>query len=153
MNWIRQGEQEAAVANELDDSEPQRQEVQEEAIGIAEDEDTEGAEAEEEENQRNEHIMFRGIEFLERDPALRPQIWQYPNDQRDQVRRAYLQLGPMQPLLKKYKPSGPQGHQRRFNYIWFSQFPSWLEYSESSDHAYCFFLLPLSQKYKEARWF
>ena len=112
LDQLRQGEQEAAVANELDDSEPQRQEVQEEAIGIAEEEDTEGAEAEEEENQRNEHIMFRGIEFLERDPALRPQIWQYPNDQRDQVRRAYLQLGPMQPLLKKYKPSGPQGHQR-----------------------------------------
>ena len=112
VRWIdqlRQGEQEAAVANELDDSEAQtqRQEVQEEAFGIAEEEDTEGAEAEEEENQRNEHIMFRGIEFLERDPALRPQIWQYPNDQRDQVRQAYLQLGPMQPLLKKYKPSGP----------------------------------------------
>ena len=148
LDQLRQGEQEAAVANELDDSEPQRQEVQEEAIGIAE-EDTEGAGAEEEENQRNEHIMFRGIEFLERDPALRPQIWQYPNDQRDQVRRAYLQLGPMQPLLKKYKPSGPQGHQRRFNYIWFSQFPSWLEYSESSGRAYCFFCFLCSKNIKK----
>jgi len=149
LDQLRQGKQEAAVANELDDSEPQRQEVQEEAIGIAEEEDTEGAEAEEEENQRNEHIMFRGIEFLERDPALRPQIWQYPNDQRDQVRQAYLQLGPMQPLLKKYKPSGPQGHQRRFNYIWFSQFPSWLEYSESSGRAYCFFCFLCSKNIKK----
>jgi len=93
--------------------------------------------------------MFRGIEFLERDPALRPQIWQYPNNQRDQVVRAYLQLGPIQPLLKKYKPSGPKGHRRRFQYIWFSQFPSWLEYSESSGRAYCFFCFLCSRNIKK----
>jgi len=67
-----------------------------------------------EDYQTNEPVMFRDIEFLERDPALRPQIWQYPNNQRDQVVRAYLHLGPIQPLLKKYKPSGPKGHRRRF---------------------------------------
>ena len=50
LDQLRRGEQEAAVAKELDDSEPQRQEVQEEAIGIAEEEDTKGAKAEEEEN-------------------------------------------------------------------------------------------------------
>jgi len=55
----------------------------------------------------------------------------------------------MQPLLKKYKPSGPQGHQRRFNYIWFSQFPSWLEYSESSGRAYCFFCFLCSKNIKK----
>ena len=93
--------------------------------------------------------MFRGIEFLERDPALRPQIWQYPNNQRDQVVRAYLHLGPIQPLLKKYKPSGPKGHRRRFQYIWFSQFPSWLEYSESSGRAYCFFCFLCSRNIKK----
>ena len=32
------------------------------------------------EQQTSEPIIFRGIEFLERDPALRPQIWQYPNN-------------------------------------------------------------------------
>ena len=26
-------------------------------------------------------VQFRGIQFLERDPALRPQIWQYPCNQ------------------------------------------------------------------------
>ena len=45
----------------------------------------------------NEPVIFRGVEFLQRDPGLRPQIWQYPPDQRDSVRRAYLLLGPMQP--------------------------------------------------------
>ena len=43
-----------------------------------------------EENQTNEPVIFQGIEFLERDPALRPQIWQYPHNVRDEVRRAYL---------------------------------------------------------------
>ena len=50
----------------------------------------------------NEQVLFRGIEFLERDPAKRPQIWQYPPNQRDVVKRAYLNLGPMQPLLQTY---------------------------------------------------
>ena len=31
-------------------------------------------------------VIFCGIEFLERDPGLRPQIWQYPPNQRDDVR-------------------------------------------------------------------
>ena len=88
MDQLRQGEHEAADAEEEEIG--IAEEVQEEAIGIAEEEDMEGVEAEEEENQRNVHIMFRGIEFLERDPALRPQIWQYLNDQRDQLRRAYF---------------------------------------------------------------
>ena len=48
--------------------------------------------------QTNE-VQFQGIEFLQRDPALRPQIWQYPPNQRDDVRRAYLKLGIMQPRM------------------------------------------------------
>jgi hypothetical protein len=84
-------------------------------------------------------VLFCGIEFLERDPALHPQIWQYPHTQRDEVRRAYLKLGPMQPRLQSYKASGTQGHQWRFKYNWFSMFPSWLEYSESTHRAYCLF--------------
>jgi hypothetical protein len=47
------------------------------------------------EDHSNEAVQFEGIEFLQRDPGLRPQIWQYPPDQRDSVRRAYLMLGPM----------------------------------------------------------
>ena len=61
---------------------------------------------EEEEQQASGHVIFRGIDFMERDSALRPQVWQYRPNQRDDVRRAYLRLGPMQPKLKKYKASG-----------------------------------------------
>ena len=102
-----------------------------------------------EEQQPAEPAIFQGIEYLERDPALRPQIWQYPQHVRDEVRRAYMQLGPMQPKLKKYMPSGPQGHQRRFQFSWFHLFPSWLEYSESSGRAYCFFCFLCSKNIKK----
>ena len=94
---------------------------------------------------QDEAVIFRGIEFLERDPAKRPQIWEYPSNQQDEVRRAYLILGPMQPKLQSYKPSGPTGHQRRFQYHWFSQFPSWLEYSESIERAYCLYCFVCSK--------
>ena len=105
-----------------------------------------------EEPHTNEHVIFRGIEFLERDPALRPQIWQYPENVRDEVQREYLQLGPMQPKLKIYKPSGPQGHQRRFQFSWFNLFP-WLEYSESNHCAYCFFCFLCSKNIKKRSGF
>ncbi|KAK1413074.1 hypothetical protein QVD17_34806 [Tagetes erecta] len=39
---------------------------------------------------------------LERDPAKRIQMWNYPVDLREQVRRAYLSLGPFQLHLKEY---------------------------------------------------
>ncbi|XP_074592442.1 uncharacterized protein LOC141848299 [Curcuma longa] len=76
--------------------------------------DTENPEKQEEVSNRGE-VIFIGIEFLERDPGLRPQIWEYPINQRDEVRRAYLKLGPMQPQLDEYKPSGPPGHKRSSN--------------------------------------
>jgi hypothetical protein len=106
-----------------------------------------------EEQQSAEPVIFQGTEFLERDPALRLQIWQYPQHVRDKVRRAYMQLGPMQPKLKKYKPSGPQGHRRYFQFSWFRLFPSWLEYSERSGRAYCFFCFLCSKNIKKKKWF
>ena len=56
------------------------------------------------EDQSNEAVTFQGIEFLQRDPGLRLQTWQYPPDQRGSVWRAYLKLGPMQPHLQNYEP-------------------------------------------------
>jgi hypothetical protein len=45
----------------------------------------------------------------------------------------------MQPKLQNYKPKGPVGHQCHFQHHWFSEFPSWLEYSESNGRAYCLY--------------
>lgn len=97
--------------------------------------------------------LFRGIEFLEGDPALRPQIWEYPSNQQDEVQRAYLKLGPMQPKLQNYKSSGPKGHQRRFKFSWFSDFPSWLEYSQSNHRAYCLLCFISSKNIKRRSGF
>ncbi|CAL9019916.1 unnamed protein product [Prunus brigantina] len=74
---------------------------------------------------------------LERDPGLRPQIWNYPVNQRDEIRRAYINAGPYQPILSKYPKSGSVTHQRSFQSSWFKLFPSWLEYSPVKDAAFC----------------
>jgi hypothetical protein len=34
------------------------------------------------------------IALLIRDPSNRPQIWEYPVNQQDEIRRAYINLGP-----------------------------------------------------------
>jgi hypothetical protein len=75
---------------------------------------------------------------VERNPRLRPPMWDYPVNQRDEIRQAYLKYGPCQPILQKerYPLSGPKNHPRRFQASWFTQF-SWLEYSSSKDATYC----------------
>jgi hypothetical protein len=42
----------------------------------------------EEDQQASGPVIFREIEFLERDRALRPQVWQYSPNQRDDVCRS-----------------------------------------------------------------
>ncbi|XP_059434852.1 uncharacterized protein LOC132167836 [Corylus avellana] len=73
---------------------------------------------------------------IERDPGLRPPMWDYPVNRRDEIRRAYLKHGPNRFILANYPLSGPENHPRRFQASWFTQFP-WLEYSRSKDAAYC----------------
>ncbi|XP_025791867.1 zinc finger MYM-type protein 1-like [Panicum hallii] len=59
----------------------------------------------------------------------------------------------MQPKLNKYKGFGPQGHQRHFQYNWFSEFPSSLEYSESGGRAYCLLCFVSSKNIKKRSGF
>ncbi|XP_059627110.1 uncharacterized protein LOC132269904 [Cornus florida] len=75
--------------------------------------------------------------FLERDPGLRRQIWDYPVDKRDEVRRAYIKAKAYQIPLSEYPLSGSEKHPRRFQSSWFKLFPTWLEYSPSKDAAFC----------------
>ncbi|XP_061358437.1 uncharacterized protein LOC133302645 [Gastrolobium bilobum] len=75
------------------------------------------------------------ISLLEKDPGMRPPIWQYPVDQCDEIRKSYIKNGPYQPCLTKYPASGK--HPRRFQFSWFQKFPSWLEYSLEKDAAFC----------------
>ncbi|GMI98020.1 hypothetical protein HRI_003471300 [Hibiscus trionum] len=76
------------------------------------------------------------ISLLERDPGLRKQIWQYPVNMRDEIRRAYIKVGPYQAILTEY-PKSNKVPRRSFQASWFKLFPSWLEYSPSKDAAFC----------------
>ncbi|QHO13683.1 Zinc finger MYM-type protein [Arachis hypogaea] len=64
-------------------------------------------------------------------------IWKFPPNKRDEIRRAYIKVGPNQPILDNYPFSGDKSH-RRFQASWFKLFPSWLEYSIEDDAIYCF---------------
>ncbi|XP_052620868.1 uncharacterized protein LOC111892149 [Lactuca sativa] len=78
------------------------------------------------------------LKHLERDPAKRKQMWEYPVNLREQVRRAYMTLGPFQIRLQEYHAKGSKKHPRRFQYSWFNIFPNWLEYSPTTHASYCF---------------
>ncbi|XP_074293713.1 uncharacterized protein LOC141620851 [Silene latifolia] len=75
-----------------------------------------------------------------RDPGKRKQIWEYPPEKRNEIRRAYISNGPYQPVFKpkEYPKSGSDTHGRRFQASWYHKFPSWLEYSPDKDAAFCF---------------
>ncbi|RWR94774.1 Tam3-transposase Ac family [Cinnamomum micranthum f. kanehirae] len=74
---------------------------------------------------------------LPTDPGLRPKISSYhPNDQ-DEIRRAYIQKGPCQPVSHKFPQREIGGMLHRFNPAWFKKNGSWLEYSIEKDAAFC----------------
>ncbi|XP_059446621.1 uncharacterized protein LOC132178187 [Corylus avellana] len=79
------------------------------------------------------------ISTLQHDPGLRPQIWEYPVNQRDEIRCAYLKVGPHRFIPSSssgYPFSGTEKNRRRFQSSWYKMF-DWLEYSEAKDAAYC----------------
>jgi hypothetical protein len=64
-------------------------------------------------------------------------MWDYLVNQCDEIRRVYLKDGPHQLILSNYPLSGPKKHPCCFQASWFTQFPTWLEFSHSKDLAYC----------------
>jgi hypothetical protein len=78
--------------------------------------------------------------YLECDIGKRLQIWEFPVNLQDEMRRAYLRAGPCQPILTatEYPASGPNIHHRRFQSSWFQTYPSWLEYSKLKDAIFCY---------------
>ncbi|XP_059458260.1 uncharacterized protein LOC132187844 [Corylus avellana] len=79
------------------------------------------------------------VSSIERNPGLHPPMWDYLVNQRDEIRQAYLKHGPYQLILRneQYPLSRLKNHPRRFQASWFTQFSTWLEYSRSTDAAYC----------------
>ncbi|KAG6682118.1 hypothetical protein I3842_13G122100 [Carya illinoinensis] len=54
------------------------------------------------------------ISSLQRDPGLHPSKWDYPVNQCDKIRIAYLKMSPYQIHISKYPFSGSVKHHRRF---------------------------------------
>uniref|UniRef100_A0A8R7VFV7 TTF-type domain-containing protein n=1 Tax=Triticum urartu TaxID=4572 RepID=A0A8R7VFV7_TRIUA len=83
---------------------------------------------------------------IERDPGKRKQICEYPPDIQDQVRRAYILKGPMQPDLNKYHRTefGSSRSSRAFSKSWYKMY-DWIEYSEWKNAAYCFYCFLFKQ--------
>ncbi|PIN13700.1 hypothetical protein CDL12_13677 [Handroanthus impetiginosus] len=77
------------------------------------------------------------VNSLKADPAERLAILKYHPNHRDTVRRAYIKKGPCQPRNHNFPQNEMSGALRRFNYKWFKDYPDWLEYSDSSDTAFC----------------
>ncbi|PIN00402.1 Tam3-transposase (Ac family) [Handroanthus impetiginosus] len=77
------------------------------------------------------------VNSLKADPAKRLAILKYHPNHRDTVRRAYIQKGPCQPRNHNFPQTEMSGALRRFNFKWFNNYPDWLEYSVSSDAAFC----------------
>ncbi|KAL4613890.1 hypothetical protein ACB092_07G014500 [Castanea dentata] len=76
---------------------------------------------------------------LPTDPGLRIKICNYHPNERDQIRRHYLQNKPCQPVDHDFPQSQFGKTKRRFNLVWFKDYPSWLEHSITKDAAYCLF--------------
>jgi len=79
------------------------------------------------------------ISTIQHDPGLRPQISEYPVNQQDEIRRAYLKDGPHRfiPSISSGYPFLRTGkNRRRFQSPWYKMF-DWLEYFPTKDAAYC----------------
>jgi hypothetical protein len=75
------------------------------------------------------------------DPGLRGPIYEYHINDRDAIRRAYLQKGPCQSSHCDFpqKQFGNISTLRRFNPAWFGAYPIWLEYSIAKDAVFCLY--------------
>ncbi|XP_050289786.1 uncharacterized protein LOC126727933 [Quercus robur] len=75
------------------------------------------------------------LDSLDYDPGTRKQIWEYHVNQRDEIRLAYIKKGLHQPPLETFKKSGKCNHS--FQASWFRNNSKWLDYSPTTDAAYC----------------
>ncbi|XP_060202659.1 uncharacterized protein LOC132631073 [Lycium barbarum] len=72
------------------------------------------------------------------DPGERKQISQYSYNERDRIRRHYIQKGPCQPRDHIFPKREFGGLMRQFNPDWFgTSYSEWLEYSVKLDAGFC----------------
>ena len=76
---------------------------------------------------------------LPTNPGLRIKISDYHSNERDQIRRHYLQNKYCQPIDHDFPQSQFGKTKRQFNPFWFKEYASWLEYGITKDAAYCLY--------------
>jgi hypothetical protein len=75
------------------------------------------------------------IDHIISDPGIRIPIDQFSPNIRSEIRRAFIEKGPTQPIGHNF----PKSHDKRsFQEHWFKQH-NWLEYSLVKDSAYCYY--------------
>lgn len=81
------------------------------------------------------NISQFSLDHIIADPGLRIPIDRFAVDIRSEVRRAFIEKGPTQPIGHNFPRS--KGN-RCFNEAWFKKY-NWLEYSVEKDKAFCFY--------------
>ncbi|XP_042425906.1 zinc finger MYM-type protein 1-like [Zingiber officinale] len=83
----------------------------------------------------DEPLLSNNLQYVS-DPGIRIPILQHPIELQDEVRRAYIDKGPIQPIYD-YPFTECEGQKRRFQSSWFQKYP-WLEFSIEKQSAFCF---------------
>ncbi|XP_023731074.2 uncharacterized protein LOC111878813 [Lactuca sativa] len=75
------------------------------------------------------------------DPGTRRRVSKYNPNDREKIRRAYLQIGPHQPRGHKFRQTAFGKMKRRFIRGWFDLdlYKPWLEYNVTEDAAFCLY--------------
>jgi hypothetical protein len=85
------------------------------------------------------------INRLPQDPRERVPITDYPVNDQDAVRRAYILKGPFQDYSQQFNRRLIGGRSRSFNPFWFHQH-HWLEYSAKKEATFCFMCYLFKEK-------
>jgi hypothetical protein len=98
---------------------------------------------------RDQYVLEKkeGVDLsaLPTDPARRKPISQYKLAKvRDDVRSAYLQKGPFQPVNYNFPQTDMSGIICRFKSVWFKEY-NWLEYSIEEELQFIVFLATCSK--------
>ncbi|XP_074282838.1 uncharacterized protein LOC141607386 [Silene latifolia] len=97
--------------------------------------------------QSQEHVRSEGcnanpnidvnLNNLPTDPGERKQISEYHSHIQDEVRKRYIQIGPIQPKNHEFLFKLIGGKSRSFTPKWFEKHENWLEYSKKKDALFC----------------
>jgi len=85
-----------------------------------------------------EHQIEVNLEELPLDPGKRIKMSAYHPNDRDRIRKFYLQRGPFQPTKHAFPQRKMGSSLRRFCPSWYIEYGNWLEYSIEKDAAFCF---------------